>query len=411
MNRALDYVCIFTGGSIRGASYVGAIKAMEQLGVNNKCFVGSSVGSIMAVFYAVGYSPEELEEIFNEINFDLFKDINISFGKDFSISKGTFFLEWLKEKIESKYYKENYVKGENPPVTFKDIDTDVVILTTDLYTSTVKVFSKETTPDYEIAMAVRISSSMPGLLKPVSYNGHLLIDGDLSRSWPIWKVVPSLLNYNTRILEFRLEGSKERHNIANTSEYLNIVYTTFSNFAADHVISTYKDRDKFDYIRLDAKDVNITDFNLPNDKKQELYNIGYRTTMDFFTQELPEKRKKLLPHYKKLFEQLEEIKQNIINSKYIIAKNQLNQLFVDISKVKKVIDLEFYNNILDFYESFTQNIFLAFGVISLIKNKRELIKNITTITNKIENKISEIEIFVGIKEEQFTQQRTEVQHS
>ena len=70
---ALDYVCIFTGGSIRGGAYVGALRAMEELGINNKCFVGSSVGSILASLYAVGYNPDELEEIFNDINFDLFK--------------------------------------------------------------------------------------------------------------------------------------------------------------------------------------------------------------------------------------------------------------------------------------------------------------------------------------------------
>ena len=103
-NKALDYVCIFTGGSIRGGAYVGALRAMEELGLNNKCFVGSSVGSILASLYAVGYNPDELEEIFNDINFDLFKDINFSFGKEFYISKGENFIEWLRDNIGRKYY-------------------------------------------------------------------------------------------------------------------------------------------------------------------------------------------------------------------------------------------------------------------------------------------------------------------
>lgn len=395
---ALDYVCIFTGGSIRGGAYVGALRALEQLQANIKCFAGSSVGSIIAVFYAVGYSTYELEEIFNEINFDLFKDINISFNKEFSISKGEYFLEWLRETIEKKYYGDKYEKGKNEPVTFSMIKQDVIIITTDLYTTKVKTFSKKETPNFEVAKAVRISSSMPGLLKPISYNEHLLVDGDLSRSWPIWKLLPDLFDYNTRILEFRLEGSKERHKLDNTADFLNSVYTAFSNFSADCVINTYKNKDKFDYIRLDAGTINITDFNLSQEKKQELYALGYRTTIDFFKKELPAKRAGILPHYKKFLEELKQIKILIETSKYIIAKNRLAELFVHISKARKVIDSYFYDKILEFYEQFMENLFLAMGLVSIMKQKKEIVNSITIIIEKLEAKTKEIENFVNIAE-------------
>ncbi len=394
-NTALDYVCIFTGGSIRGAAYVGALRAMEELGVNNKCFVGSSVGSVIGVFYAAGYSPNELEDIVNEINFDLFKDINFSFGKEFSISKGEYFLEWLKEHIEKKIYANNYEKGKNPPVTFKDLKKDIIILTTDLNSAKVKIFSRKETPDFEVAKAVRISSSMPGLLKPLIDNGHILVDGDLSRSWAIWKLVPSLFDYNSRILEFRLEGGKERYNIDNTAEYLNAVYTTFSNFAADHIISTYQDKDKFDYIRLDTGEVNITDFNLPLEKKKELYKLGYQTTINFFKNQLPQKRATLLPHYNKFLKALQSIKNYIINSKYIIAKNTLAELFVEISKARKIIDTAFYEEILAFYEFFMNNLFLTLGIISIIKNKNTILQKLDNIIEKLEAKTQEIEEFIN----------------
>jgi len=398
-STALDYVCIFTGGSIRGGAYVGALRALELLEAKIKCFVGSSVGSVIAVFHAVGYSPEELEEIVNNFNFDLFKDINISFNKEFSISKGELFLEWLRETIEKKYYGEKYEKGKNEPVTFEMLTQDVVIITTDLYTTKVKTFSKKETPDFEVAKAVRISSSMPGLLKPILYNGHLLVDGDLSRSWPIWKLIPSLFDYNTRILEFRLEGSKEPRKLDNTADFLNSVYTAFSNFAADHVINNYKDKDKYDYIRLDAGSVNITDFNIPPEKKQELYSLGYRTTLDFFKNELPQKRAAILPHYKKFHEELKQIKTLIEDSKYIIAKNRLAELFVYISKARNVIDIYFYDKILEFYELFMNNLFLAMGMFSIIKQKKNILEFVSKILEELENKIYEIEDFIKVVEE------------
>lgn len=394
-NKALDYVCIFTGGSIRGGAYVGALRAMEELGINNKCYVGSSVGSILASLYAVGYNPDELEEIFNDMNFDLFKDINFSFGKEFYISKGENFIEWLRDNIGRKYYGDNYNSEESKPVTFKDFKKDIVILTTDLYKTEVKVFSKQTTPDFEVAQAVRISSSMPGLLKPTEYETSLLVDGDLSRSWPVWKIVPSLFEYDARILEFRLEGSKERRKIENTADYLNSVYTTFSNFAADNIISTYEQRDKFDYIRLDAGDVNITDFNLSLKGKKELYSMGYNTTINYFKNNLVKKRIKILPYYKKILKELIEIKIFIQASKYILAKNKLAELFVVISKCRKLIDVVYFDMILDFYEKFLTNLFITFGIISFIKEKDEIIKNISLIIEKLESKIEELDNFIS----------------
>ena len=395
-NKALDYVCIFTGGSIRGGAYVGALRAMEELGLNNKCFVGSSVGSILASLYAVGYNPDELEEIFNDINFDLFKDINFSFGKEFYISKGENFIEWLRDNIGRKYYGDEYNSEESKPVTFKDFKKDIVILTTDLYKTEVKVFSKQTTPDFEVAQAVRISSSMPGLLKPTEYNSCLLVDGDLSRSWPIWKIVPSLMEYDARILEFRLEGSKERCKMENTADYLNSVYTTFSNFAADHVISTYKDRDKFDYIRLDSGDINITDFNLSLKGKKELYEMGYNTTINYFKNTLIAKKIKILPHYQKILKELIEIKTFIEASKYVLAKNRLAELFVIISKSRKLIDIIYFDIILAFYEEFLANLFVTFGIVSIVKEKEQLLEKLNNIIDNINYKVEEINDFISV---------------
>ena len=33
ISKSLEYTCIFGGGAVRGVSYVGAAKALEELGV------------------------------------------------------------------------------------------------------------------------------------------------------------------------------------------------------------------------------------------------------------------------------------------------------------------------------------------------------------------------------------------
>ncbi|MBQ5498488.1 MAG: patatin-like phospholipase family protein, partial [Treponema sp.] len=49
-------ICLFGGGAIRGAAHVGAIKAMEECGISCDTYGGSSVGSMVAVLRAIGYT-------------------------------------------------------------------------------------------------------------------------------------------------------------------------------------------------------------------------------------------------------------------------------------------------------------------------------------------------------------------
>ena len=116
----------------------------------------------------------------------MFKDINFSLG-EFSLSKGEIFENWLREKIESAFYKDEYKKGESKPVKFSDIEKDIFVLATDIKTNKRFVFSKYSTPDFELAKAVRISSSFPGLMKPAEIDDRILVDGDLAKSLPYGK--------------------------------------------------------------------------------------------------------------------------------------------------------------------------------------------------------------------------------
>lgn len=100
MDNNFKYTCLFGGGAIRGVSYIGAVKALEELGIIPDRLAGSSVGSIFAALLAVGYNAEELKDIFIKVNFELFKDISIGLGPLFAISKGEVFLEWVRELIE-----------------------------------------------------------------------------------------------------------------------------------------------------------------------------------------------------------------------------------------------------------------------------------------------------------------------
>ena len=99
----MKYNCVFGGGAIRGMCYIGAMQALQEFNVEISSIAGSSVGSVFASLFALGYSIDEIKEFFLDFNFNMFRDINISlFESDLSISKGEIFLDWLREKIEKK---------------------------------------------------------------------------------------------------------------------------------------------------------------------------------------------------------------------------------------------------------------------------------------------------------------------
>lgn len=384
MDINFKYTCLFGGGAIRGVSYIGAVKALEELGIIPDRLAGSSVGSIFAALLAVGYNAEELKDIFIKVNFELFKDISIGLGPLFAISKGEVFLEWVRELIEKKYYGENYKKGVNPAVTFKDIKKNLVVITTNLSNFECKEFSKFDTPDYEIASAVRISCCMPGLMKPIEYNKTLLVDGDLQKSWPMWKLSKHLLNDDERILEFRLEGNYESNDISGIN-YANAVYSCMTAISTSFITNIYGNKDKFDYIVLNTGDIVVVDFNINEAKRNDLINSGYNQTISYFKDFLIEKKSKIRHNYSIIQAHITKIQKYIKSNNIQKAKNQMGELFMDLPELSEIIDLTDYNEIKKFRDIFLKNLKYPalFGKVTLSN-----IKLIDTELNRINDKIS-----------------------
>lgn len=390
----LKYTCLFGGGAIRGISYVGAIKALEELEISPTTLAGSSVGSIIAALLAVGYDSEGLKDIFLKVNFELFKDIQLGIGPKFALSKGEVFLEWLRDLIEQKYYGSKYKKGCMKAVTFKDIEKNLIVITTDLSNFECKEFSRFETPDYEIAKAVRISSSMPGLMKPIEYNNTLLVDGDLQKSWPMWKLSKNLVIDGERILEFRLEGLTENNDM-NALDFANAVYSCMTALATEFITDIYAKRDKFDYIVLNTGDIIVVDFNIQADKRECLIKSGYNQTMNYFKSVLPQKKCAILNHYKTVLNHLLKLQKYVKSNKIIKAKVRIGELFIDLCETGKIIDCSFYNNIKEFKNIFYENINYPglFGKISL-KNERLINAELERIIINIKNKIEELENYL-----------------
>ena len=338
----LKYACLFGGGAIRGMAHIGVVRALNEMGVGLGTLAGSSVGAIVAAALAVGYSDEELEKIFLDVDFELFRDIN--FSKSLALSKGDIFLEWMREIIETKFYGINYSKGKNKPVTFADIDKDFVIITTNLTDFCCKEFSRMATPDFEIAEAVRISACMPGLMRAIEVENVTLVDGDLQKSWPMWKLCDSLKALEGNVLEVRLEGAP-CSDLSNPICFINSVYSCITSVASDFVVNLYEHDERHDCLVVNTGDVVIVNFQMKEAERKALIQDGYEQTIEYFKKVLPKKKARHLDNYIKIKNFIVDIRDLLLNDKVADAQVKYANLLALLCDIKFEIEDKIYSEI------------------------------------------------------------------
>jgi predicted acylesterase/phospholipase RssA len=182
---------IFGGGGAYGFLYLGLIKFCEEQQVLKqlKEVIGVSVGSMISLFLALGYTYQEIyNSVMHEI--DLSRILEITADNIFNIldqlgiNNGAYVEETIKNIISAK--------GLSPYLTFRDL-TDAQlgpqlnIGYTRSFHNDFFVANAKTTPDMPIWLAVRASIAIPVILTPVvDYTSQdILCDGGLVNNTPI----------------------------------------------------------------------------------------------------------------------------------------------------------------------------------------------------------------------------------
>lgn len=151
------------GGAARGFAHIGVIKALEAHGIHPDIIVGSSVGSLVGALYAGGYSGFELQRLAMAMNDTTISDWSLP---DRGVIKG--------EALQ------NYVNSTLSHRPIEKLMKTLAIVVTDLQSGEEVVFRTGDT-----GMAVRASSSVPGLFQPVRINGRDYVDGALVSPVPV----------------------------------------------------------------------------------------------------------------------------------------------------------------------------------------------------------------------------------
>jgi len=386
-SNPMKYTCLFGGGAIRGLAYIGTIRALEELGIEYDIFGGSSVGSIIAALVASGYKSFEIENFFLKVNFDLFKDIHLGLGKGFALSKGGIFQDWLNELLNNKCKRT--CEGN---ITFKDIEKPLVIITTDIKNFCTQEFSTFESPDFEVAQAIKISSSMPGLMAPYEYNGAYLVDGDLQKASPMWRLSKNLNESESRILEFRLEGDYSKDD-NNPISFINTIYSCVTDVATGFVSELYCQNDRYDCIKIDTGDIFFADFNLNKDARRKLINMGYEQTMKYFKNILPQKKEHLIEIYSSILKDLKKARKGLKSNSVEEVQWWFGRIFTTLCENKEVTDPLIYKAIVDLKNNIVNNTSTILFFHTRFKNQKDIEEETDKLVTKLSERLADLKLY------------------
>lgn len=180
------------GGGIRGIAHAGVIKALEENNIKIDIIGGTSSGSMITALYAIGYTPDEIYELFKKYGKTIVK-LNGSVIrkeiKNFIInhkisSQGINSGEFIEEIFNKKALEKNIdnINKIQMPIVIPSVD----ISTSKEYLFTsVKKKQDKYISDIEIGKAVRASSSFPMIYKPVEFKDKLFLDGGILNNIPV----------------------------------------------------------------------------------------------------------------------------------------------------------------------------------------------------------------------------------
>ncbi len=150
-------------GGERGFAHIGVIKVLEENDINVDIAVGTSSGSVVGALYAGGYKSDELKQLALKLDQNQLNDFELT-------KRGYIRGEQLQDFI-NRALKNRSIEQLNKPF---------VAIATQLGSGNAVAFNSGNT-----GMAVRASSSIPGVFHPVLIDGNEYVDGDLKKPIPV----------------------------------------------------------------------------------------------------------------------------------------------------------------------------------------------------------------------------------
>ncbi|MCQ8211399.1 patatin-like phospholipase family protein [Cetobacterium somerae] len=187
---------VLSGGGAKGFAHIGVLKVLEKNNIKVDYITGTSMGALIGALYSAGYTPEQIEKLVLDINWQetfndspnltdisidqrsMMKDYNLSLKYDnslnFALPKGIRNTQKIYLTLKNLLWNVEQTKD------FKKLPIPLEIIATDLNTGKAKAFNSG-----DLAQVITASISIPTIFDPVKIGDNYYVDGLLSRNLPV----------------------------------------------------------------------------------------------------------------------------------------------------------------------------------------------------------------------------------
>jgi len=178
---------IGSGGATKGVAHIGALRAMEELGLEPDIFVGASAGAIAGAFLAQGATSEEMVDWFRPFWSRRFPKRAVKARHFLGLptreqmrSPG-----WLSSGLFSIERFERFLAQRLPVNDFRDLDRPLLITAGDVDGRGRVIFGNGYRERVPISRAVAASCCVPLLFRPTKIGDRYYMDGEVVRTLSI----------------------------------------------------------------------------------------------------------------------------------------------------------------------------------------------------------------------------------
>lgn len=169
-------VLALSGGGVAAVGHIPVLAVLEEFGVRPDVISGTSMGAVIAACFGAGMSAGDLEEYVRSVAREPAK-------------RSLRFLDTGWNSVLTGALDAEHVLGSLLPIelpeTLSKMNTSVKIVATDLQAREPVVFQSENT-----LKALSASIAIPGVFKPVIWDGRIFVDGGVTNNLPV-DVLPS----------------------------------------------------------------------------------------------------------------------------------------------------------------------------------------------------------------------------
>ena len=152
---------VLGGGGARGFAHIGVLRCLMERKVTPVTIAGCSMGGIIGALFAAGHRPDDIREIFDEVDTIRLLDVP---------KRGSLFGGMGVARELDKYL----------PETFADLNIPLAVTAVDVQEGVMVVLHEGA-----LVPALRATSAFPGIFSPVDYEDRILIDGGVLNNVPI----------------------------------------------------------------------------------------------------------------------------------------------------------------------------------------------------------------------------------